>query len=206
MRWSVLVLLAACGGDDAPVREIHVRVSDMSGGVTAVQPTSECAKQFYPVELGTCVESAVDAEPCDGLNVEADACVFEMMIEGGERVSVDQRIWRGNALGATLAFTGCGDRVEVALPSTAPAVPEAVATSTAEGTEVTWTSDAETMTVSASDATRGVTCRVAASEGRVVLPLQADVFTVRAEGPTREQASAIGEIFATAGAQAQVVP
>lgn len=206
MRGWALVLLAACGSDDSAVREIHVRVSETAGGVTAVQPTSACAKQFYPVELGTCAESAVDAEPCDGLNLDADACVFEMRIEGGERVSVDQRIWRGNALGATLAFTGCGDRVEVALPATAPPVPEAVAISTVEGTEVTWTSAAETMTVSASDATKGVTCRVAASEGRVLLPLQADVFTVRAEGPTREEATDIGEIFVTAGAQAQVLP
>jgi hypothetical protein len=203
-RW--LLLLAACGGDDGIAREIHVRVSETSGGVTAVQPASACAKQFYPVELGTCAESAVDAEPCDGLNIDADACVFEMMIEGGERVSVDQRIWRGNALGATLVFTGCGNPVEVMLPVMAPAVPEAVAISTDAGTEVTWTSEAETMTVSASDATRGVTCRVAAGEGRVVLPIQADVFTVRAEGPTREQESEIGEIFVTAGAQSQVLP
>jgi len=206
LKRLAFIVLAACGGDDVPVREIHVRVSDMSGGVTAVQPTSACAKQFYPVELGTCVENAVDAEPCDGLNVEADACVFDFAIAGGDRVRVDQRIWRGNALGATLAFTGCGDRVEVALPATAPVVPEAVAISTEAGTEVMWTSDAETMTVSASDATKGVTCRVAASEGRVVLPLQADVFTVRTEGPTRVQESEIGEIYVTAGAQAQVLP
>ncbi len=204
-RWG-LVLLAACGSDDSDVREIHVRVSETAGGVTAVQPTSACAKQFYPVELGTCIESAVDAEPCDGLNVEADACVFDYAITGGGRVRVDDRIWRGNALGATLAFTGCGERVEVMLPATAPAVPDAIAISTVEGTEVTWTSAAETMTVSASDATKGVTCRVAASEGRVVLPLQADVFTVRADGPTREDATEIGEIFVTAGAQGQVLP
>ena len=85
-------------------------------------------------------------------------------------------------------------------------MPDAVAISTAEGTEVTWTTAAATMTVSASDATQGVTCRIAASEGRVVLPIQADVFTVRAEGDTNDSSSAIGDVFVTAGAQTQVIP
>lgn len=190
-----LFVLAACGSDDPPVRQIRVQVLNGGGNIFATEGSCVCAQNLEPA-VGECVAGDMAAPPCECL--DADPCVETATLEPMEGTRFDGHTMRGSVLGKTLTIADCGMApVTITLPDSVPTQVMVTETkNTGSDREVVFTADETIATVwGTSGATTTQTCRVDAAAGSILFPMQAgQPVTLRAESAAIELDEAAGHI------------
>jgi hypothetical protein len=163
------------------MRQIRVQVLNGGGNIFATEGSCACAQNLEPV-IGACVETDA-AVPCECL--DADPCVETATIEPMSGVRFDGHTMRGSVLGRTLTITDCdATPITITLPDAVPSQVMVTETkNTGSDREVVFTADETIATVwGTSGATTTQTCRVDATAGSILFPMQAgQAVTLRAE-------------------------